>query len=146
MLIRFLFTSSFLTSSRFLFAGFHCNHMQGQELPQDFFSPRSLGQHFQCLAFVYLRNSLASVLWRYIILKNNKDNNMFSSTIRKSIETMCCYFRYNLVNLRTLFAHGFPDVPHLHCVWSQDKLAVRQGQPRPVPFFCFVLQVDLHLQ
>lgn len=25
-------------------------------------------------------------------------------------------FRYNLMNLRTLLAHGFRDVPHLHCL------------------------------
>ena len=47
---------------------------------------------------------------------------------------------------------------HLVCTWlaccstlaerriSQDRFAVRQGQPRAVPFLCFVLQADLHLQ
>lgn len=41
------------------------------------------------------------------------------------------------VNALTVFkfAHGFREVPHLHCAGTQGKLAVRQGQPRPLPFF-----------
>ena len=37
-------------------------------------------------------------------------------------------------------------MPHLHLFCTHGKFAVRQGQPRPTPFFCLVLQADLQSQ
>ena len=50
------------------------------------------------------------------------------------------------MRILTVLAHGFRALPHLHWVGTHGKFAVRHGQPRPVPFFCLVLQADLHVQ
>ena len=52
----------------------------------------------------------------------------------------------HIVKELTRLAHCFGPVPHLHLFCTHDKFAVRQGQPRPTPFFCLVLQADLQSQ